>query len=87
MRTMSHSAGQFAPIATQRDISERLARPGFFARLKEIFGRLEGIFEKWRSAEEEREFARFSGCRWTDGIERQMNDAISTGRRPDGFER
>jgi hypothetical protein len=81
MTTISHPAGQFAPNAEKRDISERLAKPRFFGKLK-------NIFEKWRSAEEEREFARFSGCRWTDSIERQMNDAISSaGRRPDCFER
>jgi hypothetical protein len=81
MTTMSHQAGRFAPIATQRETSERLAKPNFFAKLR-------GIFENWRRAEEEREFARFSGCRWTDSIERQMNDAISSaGKRPDCFER
>jgi hypothetical protein len=81
MTTISHPAGQFAPIAEKRDIFERLAKPRFFGKLK-------NIFEKWRSAEEEREFARFSGCRWTDSIERQMNDAVSSaGRRPDCFER
>jgi hypothetical protein len=81
MATISHPASPPAPIATQREFSERLARPGFFARL-------EGIFAKWRLAEEEREWARFSGCRWTDSIERQMNDAISAmGSRPDCFDR
>jgi hypothetical protein len=81
MTTMTHPVGHAASIATQRDVSERLAKPTFFAKLA-------GIFQKWRWAEEEREFARFSGCRWTDSIERQMNDAISAaGRRPDGFER
>jgi hypothetical protein len=88
MTTMSHPASPPAPIVTQREFSATLARPGFFARLKKTFARLEGVLEKWRSAEEEREFTRFSGCRWTDSIERQMNDAISTaGRRPDCFEK
>jgi hypothetical protein len=82
MRTISHPAGQLvASIAQQRDISGRLAKPSFFGKLKDVF-------ERWRSGEEEREFARFSGCRWTDSIERQMNDAVSTaGRRPDCFDR
>jgi hypothetical protein len=81
MTTMSHQADHFAPIATQRDISKNMAKPSFLAKLRDIF-------KNWRWAGEEREFARFSGCRWTDSIERQMNDAISAGgRRPDCFER
>jgi hypothetical protein len=53
-----------------------------------LSARLRNLLERWRSAEEARVLARFAGRRWTDRVEREVNEALCQfGRRADPFER
>jgi len=70
-----------APFATPHGGAGGLARSGLSARLR-------NLLERWRSAEEARVLARFAGRRWTDRVEREVNEALCQfGRRADPFER